>query len=118
MTVICPTMNLSSSATVVGDDAVVALSGEVDLATVPVLHDVLANALARHPGQLLVVDLDGVTVLDDYGLGVLLGAAASARQAGADLAVVCNNDRLRRRLELTGFDRAVEVRDRLKGKRS
>jgi anti-sigma B factor antagonist len=106
-------MNLSASTTVVGDDVVISLSGEVDLATIPLLHDNLVRALAHHPGRRLVVDLDGVTFLDDSGLGVLLGAAGSARQAGGDLTVVCNSDRLRERLDLTGFSRAVEMRHRL-----
>jgi len=103
---------------VVGDDAVVTLSGEVDLATIPLLYDALSKALAHHPGRFIIVDLDGVTVLDDTGLGVLLGAAGSVRQTGADLVVVCNNQRLRERLDLTGFSRAVEVRERLRGARS
>ena len=105
-------MNLSTSTIVVGDDAVISLSGEVDLATIPLLHDALTKALAHHPGRMLVIDLDGVTVLEDTGLGVLMGAAGSARQTGADLVVVCNNMRLRERLDRTGFSRAVEVRDR------
>lgn len=111
-------MNLSTSTIVVGDDAVISLSGEVDLSTIPLLHDALSKALAHHPGRHLVIDLDGVTVLDDSGLGVLLGAAGSARQAGADLAVLCTNLHLRDRLDLTGFSRAIEVRDRLRGDRS
>jgi anti-sigma B factor antagonist len=111
-------MNLSTNTTVVGDDTVVTLSGEVDMATIPLLHDALTKALALRPGQLLVVDLDGVTVLDDTGLGVVLGAAGTARQTGADLVVVCNNQRLRERLDNTGFSRAVEVRERLRGAQS
>jgi anti-sigma B factor antagonist len=118
VTVVFVAMNLSTSTAMVGDDAVVTLSGEVDMATIPVLHDALAKALALRPGQLLVVDLDGVTVLDDTGLGVVLGAAGSARQTGADLVVVCNNQRLRERLDNTGFSRAVEVRERLRGVQS
>ena len=78
----------------------------------------LTKALAHHPGRLLIVDLDGVTLLDDTGLGVLLGAAGSARQTGTDLFVVCNNQRLRERLDTTGFSRAVEVRERLRRGRS
>ena len=108
-------MNLSTSTIVVGDDAVITLSGEVDLATIPLLHDALTKALTHHPDRMLLIDLDSVTVLDDSGLGVLLGAAGAARQAGADLAVVCNNVRLRERLDRTGFSRAVEVRDRTSG---
>ncbi len=106
-------MNLSTSTVVIGDAAVITLSGEVDLGTIPMLHDALSKALTHHPDRTIVVDLDGVTVLDDTGLGILLGAAGSARQAGADLAVVCNSQRLRERLVRTGFSRAVEVRERL-----
>jgi len=113
----CAAVNLSTSTTVVGDDAVVALTGEVDLSTIPRLHDALSKALMHHPDRAIVVDLDGVTLLDDAGLGVLLGAAGSARQAGSDLVVVCNNQRLRERLDTTGFSRAVEVRERLGGAR-
>ena len=113
----CAAMNLSTSTTVVGDDVVVALVGDVDLSTIPRLHDTLTKALTHHPGRSLVVDLDGVTLLDDAGLGVLLGAAGSARNAGAELVVVCNNQRLRERLDTTGFSRAVEVRERLGGAR-
>jgi anti-sigma B factor antagonist len=105
-------MNLSTSTIVVGGDAVISLSGEVDLATIPLLHDALTKALTHHHGRMLVIDLDGVTVLEDTGLGVLMGAAGSARQSGADLVVVCNNMRIRERLDRTGFSRAIEVRDR------
>ena len=98
-------MNLSTSTIVAGDDAVITLSGEVDLATIPLLHDALTKALADHPDRTIIIDLDGVTLLDDTGLGVLLGAAGAARQAGADLMVVCNNVRLRERLDRTGFSR-------------
>jgi len=108
-----PAMNLSTSTVVMGDDAVVTLSGEVDLATLPQLHDALTKALTHHPDRTLVVDLDGVTVLDDIGLGVLLGAAGAARQAGADLRVICSSGRLRERLDRTGFSRAVDVRRRI-----
>jgi anti-sigma B factor antagonist len=108
-------MNLSTSTVVIGDVAVITLSGEVDLSTIPMLHDALSKALTHHPDRWLIIDLDGVTVLDDTGLGVLLGAAASAREAGVDLAVVSNSHRLRERFERSGFSRAVEVRKRLSG---
>ena len=112
MNVTCAGMNLSTSTVVIGDAAVITLSGEVDLATIPMLHDALTKALTHHPDRTLIIDLDGVTVLDDTGLGILLGAAGSAREAGADLAVVCNSQRLRERLDRTGFSRAIEVRGR------
>jgi len=115
MTVSCAAMNLAATIDVIDDAVVVALTGEVDLATIPMLQDALTKALLQHPDRLLVIDLDGVTVLDDVGLGVLLGAAGSARRSGVDVAVVCNNDRLRDRFDRTGFSRAIEVRHRATG---
>lgn len=112
MTPYCAGMSLSTSTIVVAGDAVISLSGEVDMATLPLLHDALTKALAHHPGRMIVIDLDGVTVLEDIGLGVLMGAAGSARQTGADLVVICNNIRLRERFDRTGFSRAIEVRVR------
>ncbi len=100
-------VELEGSISTVGDVPVVALAGLVDLATVPQLHDLLLQAITGHPGATIAVDVDGVEVLDDAGLGVLLGAAGRAREAGGDLVVVAN--RLRERFTVTGFDRAVRV---------
>ena len=88
-------------------------SGEIDLSTVPVLHDALRRLIADHLGHVVAIDLDGITVLDDTGLGVLLGAAGRAREQGGDLVVVCTTERLLRRFELSGLSRAVDVRGRL-----
>ena len=79
---------------VVGALPVLTLSGSVDLATLPRLQDgLLAAWPPTTPAQRVAVDLDGVDVLDDTALGVLLGAAGRARQAGGDLIVVCAAER-------------------------
>ena len=101
---------MRTTVSAVGGATVVTLEGSVDLAAVGTLHGDLARVIRRHPGDSVIVDLDGVDALDDAGLGVLLGAAAAARQAGGDLEVVCNRAALRERLERTRFDRAVAVR--------
>jgi anti-sigma B factor antagonist len=100
-------MELSIHVTKVGAHDVVSLAGEVDVATLPRLADALLRALG--PGRRLVVDLDGVHVLDDAALGLLLGAAGRARLSEGDLVVVASAPVLRDRLALTGFDRAVTV---------
>jgi len=106
-------MDLRARHDVVGTLPVVALSGSVDLATVPQLTTALYRLIGDHAGARVAVDLDGVDVLDDTGLGVLLGAAGRARQAGGELVVVVADERLKARFEATGFDRAVDVVDRL-----
>jgi anti-sigma B factor antagonist len=88
---------------------VLSLAGEIDLATIPMLHDALVRAIASSSSARVFIDIDGVYVCDDTGLGVLLGAAGRARQAGGELFVVCSAGPLRERLAHTGFDRAVTV---------
>ena len=102
----------------VGGTPVVTLDGIVDLASIPALQDHLTRALHGHPDQTLAVDLDGVTALDDCGLGVLLGAATRARDAGGSLVLVCSAERLRTRLASTGLDRVVQVRSALASDRA
>ncbi len=94
----------------VAGSIVVTVDGMVDLSSVGQLHDDLARTVRQHPGVALVLDLDGVSVLDDAGLGVLLGAAAATRDTGGDLEVVCTRTALHERLTRTRFDRAVTVR--------
>ena len=102
-------VDLRLSLDVVDGLPVLALSGTVDLATVPILQDGLVRLLADHPGARVAVDLDGVDAIDDTALGVLLGAAGRGRQAGGDLVIVCASERLRSRFAVTGLDRAVSI---------
>jgi len=104
-------MQLHTRLDEVGGSVVVTVDGHVDLAAVGRLHDDLSRAIRQHPGVTLLVDLDAVGVLDDAGLGILLGAAASARSHGGDLAVVCTRAALRERLSVTRLDRAIDIRD-------
>ena len=108
-------MELRCRLDTVGDRPVLHALGEIDLATLPVLHDQLTRAISLHQRTTLWVDLDGVTTLDDTGVGVLLGAAGRARELGGDLRVVCTSPRLLHRFALTGFDRAVAVDPHLHG---
>lgn len=103
-------MAMRTTVSTVGGVIVVALDGSVDLAAVATLHGDLTRVIRRHPGDSVIVDLDGIDTLDDAGLGILLGAAAAVRESGGDLEVVCNSASLRQRLERTRFDRAVAVR--------
>jgi RNA polymerase sigma-B factor len=104
-------MQLHTKLDEVGGSIVVTVEGHVDLAAVGRLYDDLSRAVRQHPGVTVLVDLDAVGVLDDAGLGILLGAAASARSHGGDLAVVCTRPALRERLAMTRLDRVVDIRD-------
>ncbi|MDW3216020.1 MAG: STAS domain-containing protein [Ilumatobacteraceae bacterium] len=103
-------MQLRTTHHEVAGHSVLALEGTADLAALPQLHAACQRLLTGvRAGAALAIDVDGVTVLDDAALGLLLGAAATARSGGAVLRVVCTGERLRRRLADTRFDRAVDV---------
>lgn len=97
----------------VAGQQVVVVEGEIDLATVPRLRDALAHAITGEGDGPVFVDLDGVTVLADIGLGVLLGAAATGRRAGRVVEIVCSTPRLVELLRETGLDRVIDVRSRV-----
>ncbi len=111
-------MQVRSTLAEIGGFIVVTVDGIVDLAAVGRLHDDLSRAVRQHPGVTMLVDLDAVSVLDDAGLGVLLGAAAAARAEHGDLEVVCSRPALRERLASSRFDRAVNVHNTIASVRS
>ncbi|WP_329075016.1 STAS domain-containing protein [Streptomyces niveus] len=83
--------------------AVIALSGEFDLATAPAVR---ARALeliaAGHPH--LVADLTGVTFCDSSGLNALIGIWRCAKEADGSLTLAAIPERLGRLLSVTGMD--------------
>lgn len=107
-------MELRTTRREVAGHVVLAIDGTVDLACLPMLHDALQRLVTGvDTGRSIAVDLDGAAVLDDAALGLLLGAAATARSRQCPFVVVCGDERLRRRLADTRFDRAVDVSDSL-----
>lgn len=111
-------MNVHTTVTMLADAdgaprVVAGVEGIVDLSSVGTLHMDLTTAVRRSPGATLFVDLDGARAIDDAGLGVLLGAAAAARDAGGELIIVCSRNSLRARLAHTRLDRAIAVRERI-----
>lgn len=102
-------MDLRISRHPIGDYQVLALEGTADLAALPRLHDALTKLVGSDTSGRCAVDLDGVTLVDDATLGLLLGAAARARAAGGSLTIVCSASPLRDRLAATLLDQVIDV---------
>src|SRR3954451_21766092 len=83
-------------------------AGELDLGTVPELSDRLSS-LDGCGAQRLIVDLTEVTFLDSSALGALLAQARTRRDQGEELALVCNDPRTLRALEVTGLQSVFEL---------
>lgn len=95
-----------------GERTVLAVGGELDLATVPAFRQVGTNAVAEGARH-LIVDLSGCDHLDSIGAGLLLGLLKRVHTVGGSLTVVCPDPRLRRVLELTELTRILVVVDHL-----
>lgn len=83
------------------------LEGELDLASVPQMTQVLRQSAAS--ARLIVVDLRGVTFMDCAGLQVIIAAESDARRRGARFVLAPGPAQVERLLELVGlaehFDR-------------
>ena len=80
---------------------IVALAGELDLATAPGLQPALRGLLAQGRNRILI-DLAEVTFMDGFALGVLIAAQRDVRRAGGRLRVT-NHPLLLRLLVFTGI---------------
>lgn len=95
-------MQLRISDTHEGPRTILAVSGEVDLATAPTLRQRVVQAIDDGARQ-VVVDLSEVGFMDSTGLGVLIGGLKRLRQLDGNLIVVNPSDPVRKILEVTGL---------------
>jgi anti-sigma B factor antagonist len=91
---------------------VIAVSGEIDVATAPQLRETLHRVIAA--GQpTVVLDLLGVTFLDSTALGVLVGALKRCRELGGELHLVVADPRIVKIFEITGLTNVFTIVDSL-----
>jgi anti-sigma B factor antagonist len=92
---------------IVDEVRVVAIRGELDIATSPGVKGVLDEA-AGDATRPLVIDLSQCEFIDSTGLGALLHAK-QAQNGESHVAIVSPDGELRRLFELTAVDRAVPI---------
>jgi anti-anti-sigma factor len=85
----------------IGQVAVIATSGVVDMITAPQLEEAIKTALAKSPAG-LVVDLTDVEFLASAGMGVLV-AAHDAAPDGVQIHIVAEGPATSRPLKLVGI---------------
>ena len=86
---------------------IIAMTGELDIATAEQAYTYLSDVLdAWESGPVPVsVDLSGLTFCDASGLGVLARIARHARQAGRQLTLTAARPSLLKIMRITGLDR-------------
>lgn len=90
-----------------GSAVVVAVRGELDLATVPVLRARL-DEVGERPAP-LVVDLSGVRFIASAGLALLVDLQRRCEERGVTLAVVATGGVVPRAIQVTALDQVFPV---------
>jgi anti-sigma B factor antagonist len=89
---------------------VLAVTGEVDVATAPQLRQE-AVRLAGSGGSRLVIDLSGVDFLDSTGLGVIVGVLKRVRTHGGELAIAGAENHVRKVFDITRISDVLAMYD-------
>jgi anti-sigma B factor antagonist len=93
-----------------GQATVVAVTGELDLASSPELEQRLEQFYAAN-SELLVIDLRGLEFMDSTGLSVIVSAQQKLIDAGRRLIIVRGPQQVQRLLDLTGVAERLELVD-------
>ena len=91
-----------------GSTAVLAVRGELDIASSAALRDAVLKLMQDEVPD-LVVDASGLTFVDSSGLAVLLMASRRWEEAGKRLVLRDPSPTLVRIVDLTGVRRAFEM---------
>lgn len=105
-------MDVSVTSRANGDRTVVAVTGEIDVYTAPVLREELASLIdGQHTD--LVVDLTAVRFMDSTGLGVLVGALKKVRTLGGELQLVIDQDKILKVFRITALTQVFTIHSSL-----
>jgi anti-sigma B factor antagonist len=95
---------------VLDDVAILTLTGQLDFALCLELAPAL-DAVLHSPVRAIVIDLEGVSLVDSSGIALMINASRSLDHAGRELAIACPRGPQRRAFELTALDRQLPMHD-------
>jgi anti-sigma B factor antagonist len=93
-----------------GSTSVIAVSGELDLASSGALEEELARVAATGIRQ-IVIDLRDLEFMDSTGLSTLVKAHQRAQEAGQEFGLVRGPQQVQRLLSLTGVEERLRFAD-------
>jgi anti-anti-sigma factor len=91
-----------------GRHTVLAVSGELDIASTARLRDRIVTTLNDTIGP-VIIDLSGVTFCDATGLALLVGARRRAKLRGLTVVLAGPTHTVSKLLRITGLDRAFTI---------
>ncbi len=99
---------LGLSTRVESRSVIVAIEGELDIATAADLQEHIQSAVKDH-GPWLILDMAGLEFMDSSGLNVIINAYRTVRELGGALALAALNERVNKVVRLVGLHRQVPV---------
>jgi anti-sigma B factor antagonist len=90
------------------DVSVIALRGEIDVYTAPLLRQKIVD-LVDEGALSIVVDMEKVDFLDSTGLGVLVEGLKRVKTRGGNLALVATQDKILKIFDITGLNKAFPI---------
>jgi anti-sigma B factor antagonist len=93
-----------------GEAVVLQLDGRLNMVAAPKVRGAV-DRLVEVGDARIVVDLSRTEFMDSSGLGALIGALRSARQAGGDLRIACVGEQVATVLSLTNLARVLRPHD-------
>jgi anti-sigma B factor antagonist len=91
-----------------GDCVILALDGELDLDTAPILSSCLEEVLGRGDRR-IVINASALTFCDSIGLSTLLAAHHACASAGGFLRLAAPDELLTRLLAVVGLQATIPV---------
>jgi anti-sigma B factor antagonist len=99
---------LGLSTKVESRSVIVAIEGELDIATTNDLQEHVRSAIDAH-GPWLILDMSGLDFMDSSGLNVIINAYRTVRERDGALALAALNERVTKVVRLVGLHRQVPV---------
>ncbi len=93
-----------------GRASVIAVSGELDLASSAALEEELTRVI-QSSVELVIVDLSALEFMDSTGLSTLVKAHQRSEETGKRLALIRGPQQVQRLLSLTGVAERLELAD-------
>ena len=91
---------------------VVALSGELDLATAPEL-DTYLDGVLTDSGPRIVLDLSGLSFMDSTGIRILIRHHRQTEENGGRLGIAAPQPIVAKALKITGLDQELHMYERV-----
>jgi anti-sigma B factor antagonist len=92
------------------DRLILALEGELDMNSAPLLREALASADGEEAG-LVVLDLQDLSFIDSTGLKAIFAARNAVRDRGGQFAVTRGSAQVQRLLSVTRLDEHLQTID-------